>query len=165
MPQAQRAVTAAVAGKPGEALMYEPVVTIFGNVVDQPRHLQTTTGAMTKFRVACTPRVKRDGEWVDGDTSFFDVTCWNRLADHVAGSVAKGEPVLVHGRLTMREWVTENNRGRSAEIIADRVGHDLLRGTSMFRKPGQRVPSAEGAEPEFAPPAAEAPETEDTAAA
>jgi len=115
--------------------MNETWVTIFGNVADDPRHLQTAGGALTAFRLAHTPRSQRDGIWADGPTSFYDVACFKRLADHVAGSVTKGDPVIVHGRLSMREWVREDRRGRDAQIVASHVGHDLVFGVSTFRRP------------------------------
>jgi single-strand DNA-binding protein len=146
--------------------MNDTYVTVFGNIVDQPRHLQTAGGSLAKFRVATKPRSFRDGTWVDGEPSFYDVTCWKNVADHVAGSLAKGEPVLVHGRLMVREWVTENSSGKSVEITADHVGHDLRFGTSSFRRAGRpAVASPEFAGAEFAPVPDEAAEQEDTAAA
>jgi single-strand DNA-binding protein len=114
------------------------VVTIFGNLVDDPRYLQTNGGPLTKFRVANTARrQQRDGAWVDGDTTYYDVTCWRQLAVHAAGSLAKGDPVVVHGRITMRDWATETKSGRDVEINADHLGHNLRFGTSLFRKPNR----------------------------
>ena len=37
----------------------------------------TNTGiAVTNLRVAVTQRIQQDGEWRDGDTSFFKVNVW-----------------------------------------------------------------------------------------
>jgi len=113
----------------------ETWVTVFGNVADDPRHLQTSGGVLTAFRLAHTPRSQREGRWGDGPTSFYDVACFRRLADHVAGSVIKGDPVIVHGRLAMREWVKDDRKGRDAQIVASHVGHDLVFGVSTFRRP------------------------------
>jgi single-strand DNA-binding protein len=142
------------------------VVTIFGNLVDEPRHLQTAGGALAKFRVANTTRVQRNGEWVDGETSYWDVTCWRQMADYVVGSFKTGEPVLVHGRLTMRDWATDTKSGRSVELVAEHVGHDLRFGTSLFRRAGKeaRVVADVTAFAD-APLPAEPPATEDTFAA
>jgi single-strand DNA-binding protein len=164
--QARPAATAPGGHPMGEAFMNDTYVTVCGNIVDQPRHLQTAGGSLAKFRLAAKPSSFRDGIWVDGEASFYDVTCWRKVADHVAGSLAKGEPVLVHGRLMVREWVTENSSGKSVEITAEHVGHDLRFGTSTFRRAG-RAPAAtpEFANAEFAPAPDEAAEQEDTAAA
>lgn len=114
--------------------MNETWVTICGNVVDEPRYRSTTGGMVASFRVASTPSWTREGGWSDGPTSFYDVNCWKRIADNVAECVVKGQPVMVHGKLSVREWVTETGRGRSVEVKADHVGHDLRFGTSVFKR-------------------------------
>ncbi|MGQ0624549.1 MAG: single-stranded DNA-binding protein [Sporichthyaceae bacterium] len=114
-------------------------IALSGNVVDDPMQRQTTAGMVTKFRIATTATRKRDGQWQDGPTSFYDVSCWNRVGDNVAASVTKGQPVLVQGKLTIREWSSEHGRGRTPEISADHIGHDLRWGTSLFQRAGRRV--------------------------
>ncbi|HEX3826858.1 MAG TPA: single-stranded DNA-binding protein [Sporichthyaceae bacterium] len=134
--------------------MNETWVTIVGNVADDPRHMQTAGGVLTAFRLAHTPRSERDGVWGNGITSFYDVACFRRLADHVAGSVVKGEPVIVHGRLRMREWQKDDRKGRDAQIVASHIGHDLAYGVSSFRRPRRDadVAGAAGEPDRFAEP-------------
>jgi single-strand DNA-binding protein len=131
--------------------MNETWVTICGNVVDEPRFRVTASGMVASFRVASTPSWTREGEWSDGPTSFYDINCWNRIAENVAECVAKGQPVLVHGRLSVRDWVTETGRGRSVEVKADHVGHDLRFGTAVFQRVARvREPQADvSSEQEF----------------
>ncbi|MGQ0629602.1 MAG: single-stranded DNA-binding protein [Sporichthyaceae bacterium] len=114
-------------------------VTISGNVVDMPERRSTSAGMVTKFRLAATATRMRDGQWSDGPTSFYDVSCWNRTGENVAESVYKGQPIVLHGKLTIREWVNEGVRGRAAEISADHIGHDLRWGVSSFQRSGRRV--------------------------
>ena len=86
--------------------------TIIGNLVEDPELRFTNTGtAVTNLRVAVTQRVQHDGEWRDGDTSFFKVNVWRGQAEHLADSLAKGDRVMVTGRLRQRSW--ETPRGRS----------------------------------------------------
>ena len=48
--------------------------TIVGNLVEDPEVRFTQSGiAVTNLRVAVTQRVQQDGQWRDGDTSFFKV--------------------------------------------------------------------------------------------
>ena len=48
---------------------------IVGNLVDTPELRFTNTGIpVTNLRVAVTQRIQQDGQWRDGDTSFFKVT-------------------------------------------------------------------------------------------
>jgi single-strand DNA-binding protein len=54
--------------------------------------------AATNLRVAVTQRVQQDGEWRNGDTSFFKINVWRGQAEHLAESLSKGDRVMVTGR-------------------------------------------------------------------
>ena len=117
--------------------MNENVLTISGNVVAEPRHVITTGGlAITSFRMASTERRFDRGSqtWVDGETSWFTVSCFRSMAENVAESISKGQRVLVQGRLRMRDWTSGERSGTTAEIDAYAVGHDLAFGTSAFTR-------------------------------
>ena len=62
--------------------MHEPLITIVGIVIRVPT-LRTVAGGafVADFRVASTPRRldKGTGEWSDGQTLWFGVTCWRSL--------------------------------------------------------------------------------------
>jgi single-strand DNA-binding protein len=117
--------------------MKETLVTVVGNVVTDPTLRVTSGGAkVTKFRLASTERRydKVTGGWRDGDTIFWWVSCWRRAAENVADSLAKGQPVVVHGRLRENRYEVEGQPRTSLEIDASTVGHDLSRGVARFRK-------------------------------
>ena len=116
--------------------MNEAFVTFQGWVGNEVVHRETSQGNVANFRVGSTPRIrKRNGDWVDGPTSWFSVTCWRTLADHVRASVRKGEPVLVHGRLRTDVWEREDGQSSVTYVVdASYVGHDLTRGTAVFVK-------------------------------
>ncbi len=119
--------------------------TITGNVVTEPRHVETESGVhITSFRLAHTPsrfdRATR--EWVDLDTSYFSVSCFRSLARNVAASVRRGDPVVVTGAIKVRDWSTEERSGTSADIEASSVGHDLTRGISSFERVNRARPVA-----------------------
>ncbi|MFD8751269.1 single-stranded DNA-binding protein [Kitasatospora sp. NPDC059577] len=111
-------------------------VTVLGNVATEVSYAETSGGVPTAtFRIGCTER-RYDRQrrcWVDGGTQWVTVTAWRALAVNLIGSLAKGDPVLVSGRLRVREWVDGEARRSRAEIDARSVGHDLTRGTSAFR--------------------------------
>jgi len=112
-------------------------ITVTGLVATPPNHVVTSTGlAVTNFRLASTQRRydRAAGAWVDGATNWFTVTAFRRLADHVAASVQKGERVIVTGRLRVRDWESGERSGTAVEIEAESLGHDLLWGTTTFRR-------------------------------
>lgn len=87
------------------------------------------------FRVATTPRRFRDGQWVDGATTWHTVKAWNRLARHVAESLHSGEPVLVHGKLVADAWTRPDGTPTTTyAVVASSVGHDLTHGRSAFTR-------------------------------
>jgi single-strand DNA-binding protein len=116
--------------------MNEAFVTFQGWVGNEVVHRETQQGTVANLRVGSTPRIrKRNGEWVDGPTSWFSVTCWRTLADHVRDSVRKGDPVLVHGRLRADVWERADGQSSVTYVVdATYVGHDLNRGTAVFVK-------------------------------
>ena len=128
--------------------MSDTNVTIVGNVATEP-HFKIVGDGIPRcsFRLASSTRRREgeDGQWVDGPTSWYTVTAWRALAENVLISVFKGDPVVVTGRLQVREWTTEERSGTSVEIDATTLGHDLQRGRSRFtrvtRRP--RVPASE----------------------
>ena len=82
--------------------MHEPLITIVGNVARVPKLRNVASGAfVADFRLAATPRRldKSTGEWSDGQTLWFGVTCWRSLAENVTASLQTGDKVVVTGRL------------------------------------------------------------------
>ena len=45
------------------------------------------TSGVASFRVASTPRYRKNGDWVDGNATWLTVTCWRNLAEHAAKSI------------------------------------------------------------------------------
>lgn len=90
---------------------------------------------VARFRVASTPRLLREGQWVSGATTWHTVTAWNRLATHVAQSLRNGDPVLVHGAFQADTWTREDGTAVSSHVVVARaVGHDLTHGTSTLAR-------------------------------
>ncbi len=117
-------------------MAFDNTVTIIGNVTRDPELRYLTSGtALASFGVAWNNRYKdRNGEQVE-DTSFFDVTCWRDLADHVAESISKGDRVIVYGKLEQRSWETQEGEKRSkVEIVADEVAPSLRWATAKVEK-------------------------------
>lgn len=123
----------------------EAQVWMTGRVGGEVDARESTTSWST-FRLACTPRLIRGGEWGDEQTTWVTVSCSNRLAEHVRLSLRKGDPVIVIGKLRTRRWMDANGlEHEQLQIRASTVGHDLTAGTSSFYRL-RRNPSAEAGE-------------------
>jgi single-strand DNA-binding protein len=92
-------------------------------------------GSVVAFRLACTPRIRgKGGQYSDGNTTWIDVTCFRSLATHVAASIRKGDPVIVVGKLRTSVWEKDGQTRERLGLEAETVGHDLTRGTAIFRR-------------------------------
>ena len=123
-------------------------VTLVGFVAQDPRQRQIREGVrVTDLRVGATTRVqdRLTNQWRDADTSYYDVSCWRRLGDHVRASLRKGDPVMVKGRFRSRTYVDKTGQSRTViDIMADTVGHDLNRGVANYLGRQQPPVNAEG---------------------
>ncbi|WP_022910869.1 single-stranded DNA-binding protein [Aestuariimicrobium kwangyangense] len=119
----------------------DATISLSGNIGTD---VETFTGddwELARFRLACTPRVRRGGEWTDGETTWISVRASNRLARNVAASLHKGDPVVVTGRLRTHVWQDAEGVKQDRLIVeASSVGHDLNRGTTNFAR-NERVAS------------------------
>jgi single-strand DNA-binding protein len=115
----------------------ETIVTLVGNLVDDPK-LRTTDGGaeVAGFRVASTSRRfdKTDQRWVDGASLFLTVSCWRALGANATASLRRGDPVVVTGKLTTRTYEKDGQTRSVAELEALAIGPDLARGTAVFRR-------------------------------
>ncbi len=128
--------------------MNDTYVTVVGNVVDSPRRATVGGNAVTNFRMASTARRYDTArqEFVDGGTLWMDVECWNALSGNVAASVSKGDPVIVQGVLTTREWESEDGPRSKPRLKAFVVGPNLAKGRALFtRDAPRRAADAAGA--------------------
>ncbi len=123
-------------------------VTLVGYVAQEPSIRTTKTGkTVTELRVGISPRYRdqASGEWRDGQSSYFSVSCWERLAHHVRASLHKGDPVLVRGRFKTGTYEDKDGRPRTeTRITADTVGHDLSRGIATYIRQRAQRPPEEG---------------------
>ena len=116
----------------------ETVITIVGNLVDDPELRFTPAGAaVAKFRIASTPRIfdRQTNEWKDGDALFLTCSVWRQAAENVAESLARGVRVIVQGRLKQRSYEDREGVKRTVyEIDVDEVGPTLARATAKVLK-------------------------------
>jgi single-strand DNA-binding protein len=116
----------------------DTVITIVGNLVDDPELRFTPSGAaVAKFRIASTPRFldKQTNEWKDGESLFLTCNVWRQAAENVAESLQRGMRVIVQGRLKQRSYETKEGEKRTVyEIEADEVGPSLRNATAKVAK-------------------------------
>lgn len=112
-------------------------ISVTGLIATTPRHLVTQEGLpITSFRLASAQRRfdKGQNKWIDADTNWFTVSVFRQLAINAAQSLSKGDRVVLHGRLRVRDWDNGERSGTTVEIEADALGQDLNWGVSQFTR-------------------------------
>jgi single-strand DNA-binding protein len=116
----------------------ETVITVVGNLVDDPELRFTPSGAaVANFRIASTPRTfdRQTNDWKDGEALFLSCAVWRQAAENVAESLQKGMRVVVQGRLKSRQYETREGEKRTAfEIDVDEVGPSLKYATAKVTR-------------------------------
>src|SRR3954463_7133003 len=116
----------------------ETVITVVGNLVDDPELRFTPSGAaVANFRIASTPRTfdKQSNEWKDGDALFLSCSVWRQAAENVAESLQKGMRVVVQGRLKQRSYETREGEKRTVvELDVEEVGPSLKYATAKVAR-------------------------------
>ncbi|GAA2126590.1 single-stranded DNA-binding protein [Glycomyces algeriensis] len=118
----------------------ETVITVIGNLVDDPELRYTPSGAaVAKFRIASTPRTfdKESNAWKDGEALFLTCSVWRQYAENVAESLSRGTRVIVQGRLKQRSYETREGEKRTVyELDVEEVGPALRFSTAKLNKSG-----------------------------
>ncbi|MFF4264875.1 single-stranded DNA-binding protein [Streptomyces virginiae] len=116
----------------------ETVITVVGNLVDDPELRFTPSGAaVAKFRVASTPRTfdRQTNEWKDGESLFLTCSVWRQAAENVAESLQRGMRVIVQGRLKQRSYEDREGVKRTVyELDVEEVGPSLKNATAKVAK-------------------------------
>ncbi|MER0246573.1 single-stranded DNA-binding protein [Streptomyces sp. HSW2009] len=120
----------------------ETVITVVGNLVDDPELRFTPSGAaVAKFRVASTPRTfdRQTNEWKDGESLFLTCSVWRQAAENVAESLQRGMRVIVQGRLKQRSYEDREGVKRTVyELDVEEVGASLRNATAKVTKTSGR---------------------------
>lgn len=122
-------------------------VTVRGYIATAPtqKYLPKTNIPLANFRLASTPCWfdNSTGQWRESDTNWYTVNCFRALAHNSARSLHVGQPVLVTGRLKVKQFErSDGSQGTSIEIDASSIGHDLNFGIARFERVSDRRPEA-----------------------
>jgi single-strand DNA-binding protein len=116
-------------------------VVLSGRLTRDPDRRYASDGTtVTSFTLAFHRRFRsREGVWSE-HTGFVTVMSYQRLAEVCAQYLRTGSPVLVEGRLQMREWKTARGEGRQAlELRAESV-HFLEKAPAAGQEPEPVAP-------------------------
>jgi len=106
-------------------------IGLVGNLTRDPELKFTNEGvAICELGLAVSRRWAdkegRESENVD----FFNISCWNSMAENCAYSLKKGDRVLINGHMNLRSW--ENKEGKKFNII--NITADIIAASLEFNK-------------------------------
>jgi len=119
-------------------------VTLTGTLGRDPELRFTPAGkAVVTLSVVTSKSVKTDdGKWENHEETWWRVTAWDQLAENVAETLVKGDPVIVVGRSFMESYRDkEGNDRQSLKVNAFNVGLDLKRRQATVLREQQTRPS------------------------
>ncbi|MFD3614457.1 single-stranded DNA-binding protein [Streptomyces sp. NPDC058676] len=97
---------------------------------------------------------KQTNQWEDGDVFFIRGTAWERLAENVAETLAKGMEVLVTGELRTEQWEKDGQKHERPALLIRSIAPNLAFAIATVSKDaasqqngqsgGQRTASQQG---------------------
>ena len=115
--------------------------TIMGRLVADPNVRQTGNGiTCVNFRIACDRNnTTENGQKAD----FIDCVAWRKTGEFISKYFNKGKPILIEGRLQIRDYVDkDNNKRKSAEILVNEAhfcGGDKVQPVANVNEPIQNA--------------------------
>lgn len=107
----------------------ENQITVIGNLANDPQIRYTNDGTpVTSVAVAVNRRSfnRATNEWEEQLDGFFDGTVWRDHAVNVAGSLKKGDRVIMMGRLVKRSYTDRDGNERWAvDVQIDEIAPSL----------------------------------------
>lgn len=103
-------------------------VTLVGNVTSDLNLKYVSNGiAVASVSLAVQERIKdkTTGEYKDGESSFYRLNIWRAIAENAANSLAKGNRVIVTGKLKTRQFEHEGVKKTSVEVDVEEIGPSL----------------------------------------
>lgn len=102
------------------------VVVLEGGLTRDPQIREAGTSQVASFGIACTKRVKKDGEWTNGDPQYFDIQAWGYDAERVM-QLTKGDQVIVVGELQFSQYEKDGQKRTQIRVTSRAIGKQLPR--------------------------------------
>lgn len=86
-----------------------------GNLTRDPEYKTISDRELVTFRIAVNESIGKDRE----ETIYLDVDGWGGHANYAQNvNLSKGDPVIVRGRLRMRNWEDSSGNNRVSYSVA-----------------------------------------------
>jgi single-strand DNA-binding protein len=98
-------------------------VTLIGNLGKDPEVRRLENGAVVaKFSLATNEYYRDKNEQLQQVTEWHDIVCWRALAEQAERALKKGRLVYIEGKLSHREYTTQDGQKRYiTEVLASAI--------------------------------------------
>jgi single-strand DNA-binding protein len=133
------------------------LVVLTGHLTRDPE-LRTLPGGST----VCDFGLANNRKWTDGggnkkeETLFVDCSAWGKTGENIRQYFAKGNPILISGRLTYESWEKDGVKRSRLKITVERFDFVGSKKEESESQPIQSAPQTE-AQPSDATPDDEIP--------
>ena len=104
--------------------------------------------AICQLSVACNESKKNGDTW-ENIPSYFDVTCFGKLAERVAPMALKGKRFDISGHLKQDCWEKDGKMQSKVVIIADDISPCSILGSSSGATGGKPSAGGDSIPPDF----------------
>lgn len=108
--------------------MNEARVSFVGNIGSEPvlRYTESKK-AVLNFRVAVNQRKKSGDEYIDTNTTWYEVTLWEAQAERAIEHLKQGSRVFVEGTLVEEPYTNKKGEsGTALKVQPTSLGLDLM---------------------------------------
>jgi single-strand DNA-binding protein len=102
------------------------MVVLEGGLTRDPEIRDAGKSQVASFGIACSKRVKKDGEWTNGDPQYFDIQAWGYDAER-AMQLTKGDQIIVVGELKFSQYEKDGVKRNQIRITSRALGRQLPR--------------------------------------
>ena len=121
-------------------------IDIMGRLVANPELRHTGNGIpVCSFRIACDRNNPPEGSQ---KADFIDCVAWRKTGEFVQKYFIKGKPILISGRLQIRDWTDKDGNARKATEIVVEEAH-FCGGDKVQKPVGYEQPPLPPTPPEF----------------
>jgi single-strand DNA-binding protein len=102
------------------------MVVLEGGLTRDPEIREAGKSQVANFGIACSKRIKKGDEWVNGDPQYFDIQAWGYDAERVM-QLTKGDQVIVVGELNFSQYEKDGVKRTQIRITSRAIGKQLPR--------------------------------------
>jgi single-strand DNA-binding protein len=107
--------------------MLNNCIRLKGNLTKDPEYKNVSDKELVTFRVAVNERVGNDRE----ETIYLDVDAWGSHAAYSRNvDLAKGDRVIIDGRLRQRSWEDKNGSSRVSYSVVPQTFSKAVKPTN-----------------------------------